>query len=104
MAGSGALAPLGRTIRTDTSPAGPPGILRSWVSTSGLSIGEDRTSSTVARPFSGPRSKRYGGLAVASANSLASFSRCTGRDLLLPVSLASRCSRLPEGDDAGDPH
>src|SRR4051812_49239016 len=62
---------LGRRIRIDTSPDGPPGTAVSSTWTSGLSISPDWTSSTVFRPSTGPRSNRYGGSAVAAAHSLA---------------------------------
>src|SRR5947209_6859937 len=74
MTGSGPVVPRERRIRTDTAPDGPPGTVVSVTSTSGLAISPDCTSSTVWRPFSGPRSNRYGGSAVASANSWAASS------------------------------
>ena len=45
------------------------GTVVSSISTSGLAMGPDWVSSTTLFPFSGPRSNRYGGFAVASANS-----------------------------------
>jgi hypothetical protein len=44
------------------------------MSTPGLATGLPCTSSMTARPCAGPRSNRYGGRAVASANSLAAGS------------------------------
>ena len=68
MTGSGPVASRGRRMRTGTSPDGPPGTVVSLTSTSGLAMSPDCTWSTASRPFSGPRSNRKGGLAVASAN------------------------------------
>jgi len=45
------------------------------MSASGLSTGLDCTSSTAARPLTGPRSNRNGGDAVAFANATAAGSR-----------------------------
>src|SRR3954471_22254932 len=72
------VVPLGRMIRTETSPDGPPATLVSSMSTSGLAMSPLCTSSTVLRPSTGPRSNRYGGSAVASANACAAGSSTTG--------------------------
>src|SRR4051812_13159193 len=61
------------------------------MSTSAFATSPDCTSSTVSRPFSGPRSNRNGGWAVASANSWAAGSStglvviATLLGVLLPV-------------------
>src|ERR1700722_18176199 len=73
MTGSTQLAPFGRMIRVGTLPLGV-GTLSSSMTASGLLISPDWTWSTTSRPFCGPRSNRYGGLAVAAANSCAAGS------------------------------
>src|SRR5690348_8307808 len=87
MTGSTPCAPLGRTIRTVTSPAGPPATVTSSRSAAGLSIGPDWTSSTVRRPSPIGRSNRYGGSAVSRANASAAGSRTTWVDGMADMSV-----------------
>src|SRR5437764_9084614 len=67
-------APAGLTIRALIEPVGPPETVTHSSSTAGLVISPAWTSSTALRPSTGPRSNRYGGLAVAAANSAAAGS------------------------------
>src|SRR2546423_1210862 len=100
--GRGPVAPAGRTIPARTWPVGPPDTAIHPPSTLGAAISPHCTSSTVLRPSTGPRSKRYGGFAVASAKAWAAGSR-TGRGAVVPGMTASsdRVPRAGAGGDAG---
>src|ERR1700722_7060464 len=77
IAGSWLAARCGLNSRIETLPDGPPGTALPEISTSGISISPDWTSSSALRPSVGPSSNKNGGLAVASANASAAGSKTT---------------------------
>src|ERR1035438_6532545 len=86
----------------ETSPEGPPGIVRSMTSTAGAGMSPSCTESTILRPSAGGMSDRNGGFELASANSCAAGSR-TGVISVMGATLGQRPWRAERLDSRPAP-